>query len=233
MNETRRERAAAYLLGELQGTERERFERLLATDPAMRTEVERLEPIVRELSALPREAWEAEGLPPLKLPVDELRSDAGSPSSIRRWFTTPRIALGGAVAAALFIGGLAVGSQLGDRSDSAATAVAFELQPLSESQDGASGTGELAADDPHRGELVVQGLPASRPGTYYELWLLGEGKIISLGSFAVDVEGHADAAISIPFDPARFDAFDISVERDDGDPSHSSDSVLRGPTTPA
>jgi hypothetical protein len=102
-----------------------------------------------------------------------------------------------------------------------------ELTPLE--GEGAAGTVELA-DGAATAEVVVEGLPESAPGTYYELWLLGEGEIVSLGSFTVGPDGRADTVISIPFDLDGYDSFDVSVEQEDGDPSHSGESVLRGPT---
>lgn len=63
-------------------------------------------------------------------------------------------------------------------------------------------------------------------GQFYELWLIDTevegmhslGRISSDGSFAVP-EG---------VDPADFPIVDISVEEDDGDPTHSGNSVYRG-----
>ena len=79
---------------------------------------------------------------------------------------------------------------------------------------------------------MVDGLPPNEPETYYELWLLRGDETVSLGSFTVGPDGHADTAISIPVDPGGYEAFDISLESEDGDPSHSGDSLLRGPTAP-
>jgi hypothetical protein len=37
--------------------------------------------------------------------------------------------------------------------------------------------------------------------------------------------------VELPVDPGRFSFFDISREPADGDPGHSTDSVLRGPVS--
>jgi anti-sigma-K factor RskA len=76
----------------------------------------------------------------------------------------------------------------------------------------------------------VTGLPPSRGGRFYELWLLGaEGELVSLGSFRVPASGEADISVPLPADPGRFAALDVSVEPADGDPGHSKRSVLRAP----
>jgi hypothetical protein len=80
--------------------------------------------------------------------------------------------------------------------------------------------------------LDVSGLPPSRAGDFYELWLLGDDKrLVSLGSFAVGADGKARLNVPLPVDPARFAYFDVSREPGDGDPGHSGLSVLRGSTS--
>jgi hypothetical protein len=65
---------------------------------------------------------------------------------------------------------------------------------------------------------------------YYELWLLtpdGE-RLVSLGP----VEGAREHRIPASVDLDEYSVVDISREPADGDPSHSTDSVLRGPLRP-
>ena len=79
--------------------------------------------------------------------------------------------------------------------------------------------------------LAVSGLAPSRRGEFYELWLLSPpGDLVSLGSFRVPAGGSATLEVPMPVDPTRYRFLDVSVEPDDGDPSHSSQSVLRGRT---
>ena len=74
-------------------------------------------------------------------------------------------------------------------------------------------------------------MPASRPGEYYELWLLdGPGKLVSLGSFRVPPSGEARVEVPMPADPRLFRFVDISVERLDEGPEHSGLSVMRART---
>ena len=80
----------------------------------------------------------------------------------------------------------------------------------------------------------VSGLAPSRPGAYYELWLLdGPERLLSLGSFRVPASGAAEVTVPLPVDVTDFRFVDVSVESADGDPGHSGVSVLRGPTAPA
>jgi anti-sigma-K factor RskA len=235
MTEAAREQAVSYLLGELDRVELSDFERRLASDPALRAEVERLEPTVRRLRELPRESWEADEPPPLQLPPTEPQHSP-RPTSRPGWLaglTPRRMALAGAICVALFAGGVVLGTQLGDDPEPEPAVVSIQLQPLTGTQEGANGSVELAAADGRSAEVIVDGLPPSAPGAYYELWLLRGDETVSLGSFTVGADGHADVPISVPVDPGRYDAFDVSLEREDGDPAHSGDSVLRGPTAPS
>jgi anti-sigma-K factor RskA len=231
VNEATRDQAVTYLLGELKASELAEFERRLAADPDLRGEVERLAPVVRELGELPREVWEAEEPPPLELPGSGPPARGSAPASWRGWFTMRRLAWGAAAATAIFAGGIVLGTELGDNPQPSPITASLELAPLAGAGGQGAGTVTLTQSDPGTAEVVVQGLPESAPGTYYELWLLGEDEIVSLGSFTVGPDGTADTVVSIPFDPGEYDSFDISVEQEDGDPSHSGDSVLRGPTS--
>ena len=56
------------------------------------------------------------------------------------------------------------------------------------------------------------------------------GELVSLGSVRVPESGRATVEVQLPVDPGRFEFLDVSREPADGDPSHSTISVLRGPT---
>ena len=93
-------------------------------------------------------------------------------------------------------------------------------------QPGASGRAELVERAGAR-ELAVQvvGLAEGGPG-YREVWLLdADGGLVSLGVLAGD-EGRFTVPPGV--DLGRFAAVDVSAEPLDGDPAHSSDSLLRG-----
>ncbi len=229
----RDEEISAYLLGELEEAERADFERRLARDPELRDEVEGLRPVVSRLVALPDQAWDAPEPPPLgaaaTAPGREPQRDR---PRARGWAWTPaRVAAAGALAALLLGAGIWIGTLVED--DPAGTGAAGErsiaLTPLG-SGDAARGQLTVAADDGDRASLSVSGLTPN-DGDFYEVWLLGDRGLVSLGSFRVGAEGSATVDLQLPVDPSRYGSFDISLERDDGDPSHSSDSVLRGPAS--
>jgi anti-sigma-K factor RskA len=76
----------------------------------------------------------------------------------------------------------------------------------------------------------LSGLQPTRDGQFYELWLLNSpDDLVSLGSFAVPASGEIDVSVPVPGDAGSFSAFDVSREPPDGNPAHSSKSVLRAP----
>ena len=78
--------------------------------------------------------------------------------------------------------------------------------------------------------MSLRGLPPSEPGQFYELWLLNSvDDMVALGTFSVPASGAVDVTVPLPADAGRFGALDLSLEPDDGDPAHSTISVLRAP----
>ena len=243
-----RDDVSSYVLGELDGAERAAFEAAMARDPALRAEVERLQPVVTRLDALEPGAWEPGRPPPLVPPFGaasvppspgEARepgaASASAPAGRRLRIARRPIVLrpaAAALAALLLLAtglgaGLVLGGSDGAAPDGAARVVALApVEPLGGSAGGEArlaGAGGTAT-------VRVTGLPPSRGGRFYELWLLGaEGELVSLGSFRVPASGEADLSVPLPADPSRFAALDVSVEPADGDPGHSKQSVLRAP----
>lgn len=217
-----------YLLGELSGAQLAEAERLLREDESFRAEVERLRPVVSRLEELPPQAWEE--LTPPALPPLPAADSRPAPSARRIGRLRPALASLGA--AALLAVGVGIGWTLAGpegEDGGAGRTVAFE--PVSPADAPASGSAELVGAGGGEADLELSGLPPSAEGEYYELWLLtAPDDLISLGSFRVDESGAAEVQVPLPVDPARFEFLDISVERDDGDASHSGVSVLRAPT---
>jgi hypothetical protein len=92
----------------------------------------------------------------------------------------------------------------------------------------ASGQASMAGDGGDRRMTVTAaGLPALRPGQYYEVWLLDpdRGTVFSVGVLPRDGEGRFTLPASVI---GRYQAVDVSLEADDGDPAHSKRSLLRG-----
>lgn len=226
MSSSAREQITGYLLGELDPVETAEFEARLAAEPKLAAEVDSMRGLVGELERAPAEVWHAQRtLPPLKLP-----GESAEPARARVRWTPPRLALVAAGVAAVFAIGLVVGVGVGDDEQAPPPLVtSVGLHALGGER--ASGLVSLAESRPRTAEVVIDGLPPSAQGEHYELWLLGDGQPLSLGSFTVGPDGHADDVITIPVDPGGYSSFDVSVEPDDGDPAHSGESVLRGPST--
>jgi len=97
--------------------------------------------------------------------------------------------------------------------------------------DGAEGAAVLEEVDGHH--AVVVRLDAQVPSDgYREVWLLTDdaSDLVSLGV----LEGE-EGVFTLPddVDLDRFTVVDISQEDDDGDPTHSGDSIVRGELAPA
>ena len=103
------------------------------------------------------------------------------------------------------------------------------LEPVEPAGRSAHGTVTILARD-GRARFSVRGLQPSTDGAFYELWLMNSADdLVSLGSFRVPSSGEADVTVPLPADPDGFAALDISAEPADGDPAHSTRSVLRAP----
>ena len=228
------DRLSGYLLGELDPAERAAFEAELREDPQLRAETERLAPVIARLEGLEPAAWEQ--LPPLPalppLPVDD-EAPATRPARTPWWRRSfalrplPAAALASVLLALGVAGGLLFGGGDGDGGVSAGDVVV--LAPLEGQDAGAEGTATLASAE-DRATVRLRGLPPSEPGQFYELWLLNTvDDMVAIGSFSVPESGEIDVTVPLPGDAGRFAALDLSVEPDDGDPAHSSVSVLRAP----
>jgi hypothetical protein len=100
------------------------------------------------------------------------------------------------------------------------------LQPLGDSP--AEGSAVLTQESGRRSiELSITGLPPAAAGSYYEVWLIDRGVtgLVSLGP--LDAE-RATFPVPAGLDLGAYPVLDVSVEAFDGDPGHSSDSVVRG-----
>ncbi|MEW1956775.1 anti-sigma factor [Kineococcus sp. NPDC059986] len=162
-------------------------------------------------------------------PLDEHRRTR-RPARRRRF--SPAVAA--AAVAGLLVGGVlgVVGARTTEGSDPVAVRPAVvssaTLRPVGSggASDGPGGTAEVADQDGAvRLHLAVHGVQAPAQG-YLEAWLLdADGGMVSLGTMAGD-----DMTVTVPagIDLSRFDVVDVSREPLDGNPGHSSDSVLRG-----
>lgn len=213
-----------YLLGELSGAELREAERLLRDDPEFAAAVERLRPVVAELESVDDTVWRE--IPPLE-PAGAPGQREPGPSRRRWWAWRPAFAGALAGAAAAAIVAIVIAGNGGGETDDGRTLTLAAI-PQSGAGD-ARGTATLSASG-ETATVELAGLDPSREGEFYELWLLNDtDDLVSLGSFRVEAEGTTTVELPLPVSPDEYGFVDISVEPDDGDASHSGDSVLRGP----
>jgi anti-sigma-K factor RskA len=149
------------------------------------------------------------------------------------WRRPPLLAL---AAAAVLVIGLAVGivaSQGGSSNAPLATIrlVAVNGGPAHGTATVRATSGGLTID------MTVEDLVPSRPGTFYTCWLVGPGDTlshpnrVSVGSFVVrgtaPVEVHWTTAANV----RQFPQLGVTLEPDNGNPSHQGPKVLAGTVT--
>lgn len=185
----------------------------------------RLDDLARRLEQLPREAWDRPSPPPAPWP-------AAAAVAPQRRPLLRRLLVVSVAAAALLTLGVAVGVLLTGDGDNGRSGGARDLAlaPVGGRGQGATGSVSLVPRAGGDATVRVSGMRPNGGGDFYELWLLGDkGELISLGSFRVPRSGSAELTVPLPVDPARFRYLDVSREPDDGDPAHSTISILRGP----
>jgi anti-sigma factor RsiW len=92
----------------------------------------------------------------------------------------------------------------------------------------ASGRASMAGTGGDRRMTVTAtDLPTLGPGQFYEVWLLdpAAGTVFPVGVLPADGRARFTLPASVV---GRYQAVDISLEADDGDPAHSRHSLLRG-----
>jgi Anti-sigma-K factor rskA len=90
---------------------------------------------------------------------------------------------------------------------------------------GATGTVHMSAAGAQRTMTVTTTLPAPPPASFYQVWLLqtADNKMVPVGLLSSGRGRYVLPATIV----ARYDAVDISLQADNGNPAHSADSVLR------
>ena len=182
----------------------------------------------RHLEGLPKEAWDRPTAPPPPWPAEEPQ-----PARRRRLVLRPAAALlASVVLLALGIGAGLLLAGDGDEGTDGGGLERVQLAPVVSAAENAGGTAELNPEAGGRAKVELSGLRPSGPRDFYELWLLGDdGQLVSLGSVRVPASGDATLDVELPVDPRQFRYLDLSREPDDGDPGHSTVSILRGPVT--
>lgn len=116
------------------------------------------------------------------------------------------------------------------RSPDTVPVATFRMDPLRPDAPGDVAGEIVALDGQRRVDVDLSGLPAPEDA-FYELWLLDleDGQLVSLGPVADTASYVVPAAVDL----GAYPTIDVSVEPTDGDPTHSGDSILRGPITAA
>ncbi|MBS1836604.1 MAG: anti-sigma factor [Actinobacteria bacterium] len=159
---------------------------------------------------------------------------AASPHGRR--LRSPRHRIVFAVAAAVLAVLVGAGVLVARRDNGPSTVASAVLAPYGGAQVGAARGKVQLVDSGGRLRLRVDmhDLPAPAPGTFYEMWLIdpATGAPVSVASMKEPTPDVA-AVIDVPpgTDPSRYDVVDVSVQRLDGGPEHSGNSVLRGTLT--
>ncbi|HEV2824797.1 MAG TPA: anti-sigma factor [Actinomycetota bacterium] len=151
---------------------------------------------------------------------DAVTPDAGRAGGRRRG---PLVALAAALALALVTAAVLWTGGLLRPDRSASTVPLAGVGAVA-----ASGQASMAGDDGQRQMTVTaDDLPALRPGQYYEVWLLDPeaGAVFPVGVLPPDGEARFTLPASVV---GRYRVIDVSLESDDGDPTHSKRSLLRG-----
>lgn len=199
--------------------------------------------VIRRLQQLPADAWEPPQAPPLRIDF-AAQPDAVAPPAarerergvaLRAWLAstlTLRPLTAAAMASVLLLVGVAGGMLVAGGDAVPVPAEELQLAALPGAE-GATATAAMGGELDGMA-LRVSGLPASKPGEYYELWALNTpDDLAPIGTFRVGDDGEAEVQFALGIDPARYAALDVSVEREDGDPGHSGNSLLRAELTSA
>jgi hypothetical protein len=230
---------------------------LLASDPALQAEVDELAAVVALADdpvdgPAPAHLWDAIAAEafghPMEQPAgndptaDRAASDvAGVPATpgpdaqhgsgaqviampSRGWRRMTTVGL--VAAAAVAVGVVVIGPGLLP-DDPVEPIAAATLEPFGDHQvESTSGQVVRTADGHTLLELDLSALPALE-GDFYEVWLLDDrdGRLISLGPVRPDGTYALPPGVQV----GDFPLVDVSIEPPDGDPTHSGNSVLRGP----
>ncbi|RFA10585.1 hypothetical protein B7R54_16265 [Subtercola boreus] len=173
-------------------------------------------------------APESVGAPehPVERPAVSVR-----PRSKRSRFPVRWLALAAALVLAATVGGVVTTLALQPRGDSTPgtgiSVLARAALTALPAWPGASGDAVVESNGSETSMVVSVNAATDRPDTYREVWLLSADltKLVSLGLLAGD---SGTFAIPTDLDMSQYSIVDVSSEPLDGNPAHSSDSIVRG-----
>ncbi len=158
----------------------------------------------------------------LDLPAESERPARARQARWRGWLPIAGTAAAAAIAAAALTAVLETGASPG----SAAARAVLSAQGGS----AISGSADLYSPDRAGGKirLRLRNVPLPAPGTHYELWLLPRGSTQMTATAAFTPAGHTvDLLLPLPA-PEEYDAFEISVQPDNGPPQRSKTELASG-----
>ncbi len=173
-----------------------------------------------ELVAPPERVWDA-----IRADIaDDARADAVVPLASRRRVAPGWLAAAAAAGVVLGVDGASLLQNVGGAPDATVLARA-SLEDL----DTLAPAGDAVIEETGDGHrvLVIDTAYTDLTDAYLEVWLIDpnvEG-MVSLGHLT---DPHGEFALPDGLDAAAFPIVDISIEHNDGVPTHSGDSVIRG-----
>lgn len=209
----------------------------LDADPALQDEVARLSEVVALAEEAPEDVVDDASLDHLwagiaaqafgdtdtsgaaPMDADEHSAEVIPLRRAAPWVALSAVAAGIAIIAALVA--------VGPFADDAPTPVAVaDLAPFADAPVDAVEGQFVTTDGTATLQLDLSALPP-RDDAFYEVWLLDAdtGRMVSLGPARPDDTYALPQGVEV----GDYPSVDVSVEPQDGDPTHSGDSVLRGP----
>jgi anti-sigma-K factor RskA len=214
-----RDDISAYVLGELEPAVAERLRARERSDPGFAAEVAAVRALVAQIDELGPAEWDLKQPPPLRF-----APPAAASGRSRRRALVLRPAVAALVALVLLAAGVGIGALVaGGGGSSGGRAIA--LSAVGPAPRDARGVARLGGTTMR---LSVRGLPRAARGDVYEVWMMRSATdLVSVGTFVVGPDGRASVVMPVTASPRRYPFIDISLEPPDGNPAHSSISVLR------
>ena len=165
-------------------------------------------------------------------PATAVRGAGAAPHRLRApWWR--RSLVGVAAAAVVGLGlGVGIGVGVGGSGDEPEPTPVVQLGPVGIADPAATGTAAMVDHDGDQRMVVeLRGVTNLAGGDYLEAWLMDStgSRLLPLGALArhgEELRGEFTIPAGLP--PGEFSRVDVSVERFDGDPGHSTVSLLRG-----
>jgi hypothetical protein len=153
------------------------------------------------------------------------------PSSSHHRFRTSTLAAVAAAAVVVMVGLVGLGWAVGRQSPAAPGAPVSAVASLRHVDAPASATGMVvvkSVGSTRQMHIRIDGIGEAPAGHYYEVWLFSPASntMLPVGILPPSGTGSFELSASLM---AQFSAIDVSLQVNDGNATHSSQSVLRGP----